>query len=188
MSKFAGLLALFTIVPLIELALLIPLGQAIGLWPTIALVLVTGVLGAVLGKSEGLRAWRRIQEDLAQAKMPGDAILDGLAVLIACAFLVTPGVLTDVAGIALLLPFMRRPIKALIRRRFTHMLESPTGPSFIGFSSFEGFPAPGEFYGHPGHGGGRYQGEDVIDVTPSTSDQGRPEVLRPGLGNDDDRG
>jgi UPF0716 protein FxsA len=164
-SKFAGLLALFTIIPLIELALLIPLGQMIGLWPTIGLVVLTGLVGAFLGKAEGLKAWRRIQDDLAHARMPGDAILDGLAVLIACAFLVTPGVLTDIAGMALLIPIARQPIKALIRRRFLNMLESPGSTGFFQFSSFESVHGSPDFY--PPRGA--YGGEDIIDVTPPSS-------------------
>lgn len=172
------LLALFTIVPLIELALLIPLGMEIGLWPTIALVLGTAILGAVLGKLEGAKAWRRIQEDLQQAKIPGDSILDGLAVLIAGVFLVTPGVLTDIVAIGLLIPPIRKPIRAFARKKFEKMIDtgqvnvvSPGG--FGGFSPGDG-PAGG---GADDSSGARpYQRspfdgqDDVIDVTPGEDD------------------
>ncbi|MFU8802646.1 MAG: FxsA family protein, partial [Bradymonadaceae bacterium] len=132
------------------------------------LVVGTGLLGAFLGKSEGLRAWRRIQEDLSRGSMPGDAILDGLAVLIACAFLVTPGVLTDIAGIALLLPFARRPIKHLIRKRFTRMIENPD-VGFIGFSSFDSFDSFHDMHGAHGYRG-HERAEGVIDITPNDDD------------------
>ncbi len=136
---FFRLLALFTIVPLIELALLIPLGMQIGLWPTIALVVGTALLGAFLGKLEGARAWANIKKDLNQGKMPGDSLLDGLAVLIAGIFLVTPGVLTDVVAIILLIPPARKPIRAMARKRFKKMLDSGdvsvfTPGSMSGFS------------------------------------------------------
>ncbi|MEZ4462269.1 MAG: FxsA family protein [bacterium] len=122
---FARLFLFFTIVPLIELLVLIPLGQQIGLWPTIAIVVLTAAVGAVLGKRQGLQAWNRIRTDLATGKMPGDSLLDGLAVLLACTLLITPGVLTDVTGLLLLTPFARKPLKAWAKRQFTNMLQNP---------------------------------------------------------------
>lgn len=161
------LLLLFTVVPLIELALLIPLGQLIGLWPTIGLVVATGLLGAVLGKLEGLRAWHAIQHDLRQGNIPADSLLDGLAVFIAGVFLITPGVLTDIAGLVLLIPPLRRPLKNAIRARFKAALESGTSTFFISQSSNVFGNSP---FG-PGAGdarspfGGADQG-DIIDITP----------------------
>ena len=121
----ARLFLFFTIVPLIELLVLIPMGQQIGLWPTIAIVVVTAALGAVLGKRQGLQAWNRIRTDLATGRMPGDSLLDGLAVLLACTLLITPGVLTDITGLLLLTPFARRPLKAWAKSQFTNMLQNP---------------------------------------------------------------
>ncbi|MBA2661781.1 MAG: FxsA family protein [Bradymonadaceae bacterium] len=158
----AKLLLLFTVIPLIELAILIPLGQAMGLWPTIALVFGTGLLGALLGKSEGLRAWHRIREDLGHGRMPGDAILDGLAVLIAAAFLITPGILSDITGILLLLPFARAPLKRLLQGRFTKMLEAPN----ISFMSFGSMDDLGGFADHASPFR-RPNDDGVIDITPA---------------------
>jgi|SRR6056297_2089681 len=103
---------LFVLVPLIELALLIQVGQWIGAFPTIFLVLFTGISGAWLARREGLRAIRRVQRDVAEQGVPGTAALDALAILVGGAFLLTPGVLTDIVGFALLLP----PTRALARR------------------------------------------------------------------------
>ncbi len=163
------LLALFTIIPLVELALLIPLGMQIGVWPTIGLVVATALLGAFLAKHEGARALASIKSELAEGKLPADSILDGLAILIAGVFLVTPGVLTDVVAIFLLIPVARAPVRAIARKRFEKMLETESmtfisGGAF-GESSFES-PGSGEASPFQGpFGPGADQGE-IIDVTP----------------------
>ena len=109
---FWRLLPLFTLVPLVELALLIYLGQHVGLWPTVALVLGTGMLGAWLAKVQGLFVLRQMQRDLACGQLPTVAIVDGVLILIAGAVLLTPGLMTDVCGFLLLVP----PTRALARR------------------------------------------------------------------------
>ena len=114
------LLLLFTLIPLVELALLIWLSEAagLGLAGTLCLVLLTGVVGAALARHEGLRCWRRIQQKLAAGDLPGYPLRDGLMILLAGALLVTPGVLTDLFGFALLLPVFRRIVKRWLARRF----------------------------------------------------------------------
>ncbi len=117
------LLVLFTVVPLLEVVLLTYLGTLLGVWPTIALVLVTGAIGAWLAKQEGLRVWTRWQEALAAGRMPEEGILAGVLVLVGGVLLVTPGVLTDAVGLSLLVPWSRQRIAAAIRtqleRRFS---------------------------------------------------------------------
>lgn len=108
------LLLLFTLVPLAELALLLWIGGRIGLLPTVALILVTGALGAALARRQGLATWRRFQEALAAGRLPGRELLEGLLILVAAALLLTPGVLTDAAGFLLLVP----PARRRIMRRF----------------------------------------------------------------------
>jgi UPF0716 protein FxsA len=147
----AKLFALFTIVPLIELLLLIPLSQVMGTIPTIVLVVTTALVGAVLGKSQGLQAWRRINEEFASGKLPGDAILDGLIVLVACVFLITPGVLTDVFGISMLIPFMRAPVRRFLKSRWTKRLQNGS----VTYIDLTAGQAPTRSYD-----------SDVIDVTP----------------------
>jgi UPF0716 protein FxsA len=107
-----NLLILFTVVPLIELALLAKLSGIIHFWPTIGLILLTGIIGAALARHEGLRTVRQIQSELNQGRMPGRQLVDALMILVAGALLVTPGILTDCVGFSLLLP----PVRALLRR------------------------------------------------------------------------
>jgi UPF0716 protein FxsA len=106
------LVVVFILVPLAELAVLIAVGEWIGLVPTLLLLLTVSVLGAWLAKREGLVAWRRLQQALADGRMPTVEVADGAMILLAGALLLTPGFLTDVAGILLLLP----PTRALARR------------------------------------------------------------------------
>lgn len=111
------LFLLFTITPIVETYLLVLLGQELGFWAAAALVLVTGVLGATLGKREGLKVWVAWREALAQGRMPEEGILGGVLVLVGGVLLVTPGVLTDVVGLSLLFPASRRVIARHVRRR-----------------------------------------------------------------------
>lgn len=119
---FAKLLVLFTVIPILELCVLIPMGQKVGLAPTLGLIIFTAVTGALLGKYQGASAWKRIKGDLATGQLPSDSILDGLAVLLASAFLVTPGILTDLTGFILLIPFTRAPIRAIAKKRLEKWL------------------------------------------------------------------
>lgn len=104
---FFRLLLLFTVVPLVELFLLIEIGRWIGAPATVALVIGTGALGAYLARREGLKTLRRVQTEWRQGRMPTQALLDGAMILIAGAVLLTPGILTDLAGFFLLTPFGR---------------------------------------------------------------------------------
>jgi UPF0716 protein FxsA len=115
------LILLFTIVPIIELYLLIQLGQAIGALATIGIVLVTGVVGAFLARREGFAIWTKIQEQLAQGLFPADKMIDGLMVFGAGVVLVTPGLITDVIGLLFLFPPTRRPIRNWIAKRLKGM-------------------------------------------------------------------
>jgi UPF0716 protein FxsA len=109
----------FILVPLAELAVLIAVGDWIGLVPTLVLLLVVSVAGAWLAKREGLAAWRRLQLALAQGRMPTAEVTDGALILLAGALLLTPGFLSDVLGILLLLP----PTRAIARRQLPRLAE-----------------------------------------------------------------
>lgn len=117
------LLALFVLLPLVELALLIQIGQWIGLVWTLGLVVGTGLLGATLARRQGLRAWVAIQTELRAGRMPARELLDGLLVLIGGIVLLTPGILTDLAGFALLVPATRAAFKRSLRRRLERAVE-----------------------------------------------------------------
>lgn len=116
------LFVLLTVVPLLELALLVVLGDLMGLAATLALVITTALAGAYLSKREGLRVLRSWQESLALGRLPTDAIMSGVLVLAGGIFLITPGVLTDALGILLLIPPTRRWIARRVERRLASRL------------------------------------------------------------------
>lgn len=126
------LLLLFIGVPLLEMAILIKLGEMIGFWPTIGLVVITGIIGAFLARMQGLLTLTRIQHELAEGRVPANEMLDGLLILIGGAVLLTPGLLTDLFGFSLLLPVVRRWLKSWIRRKFSTMVDSRTTHIHVG--------------------------------------------------------
>jgi len=106
------LVILFIVVPIAELYVLIQIGQAIGILPTIALLVIDSVLGAMLMRSQGRAAWMRFNQALAEGRVPGKEVLDSALVIFGGALLLTPGFLSDILGLILLLP----PTRALVRR------------------------------------------------------------------------
>ncbi|MBI1313256.1 hypothetical protein GC176_18345 [bacterium] len=118
MSVLGWLLLLFIVTPLVELWLLILVGEQVGATATIAIVLVTGTIGATLSRRQGLRTWGAIQEQLQQGKLPTDDLLDGLMIFIAGLLLITPGILTDIVGFSLLIPLVRRGLRWRLRGSF----------------------------------------------------------------------
>src|SRR5687768_13974867 len=106
------LVALFIVVPIAELYVLIQVGQEIGALPTIAILVVDSVIGSLLLRSQGRLAWRRFNEATSAGRVPAREVLDGALVIFGGAFLITPGFLTDVIGLLLLLP----PTRAVARR------------------------------------------------------------------------
>ncbi|MEQ1855440.1 MAG: FxsA family protein [Longimicrobiales bacterium] len=117
MNVLGGLALLFIVVPILELVILIRLGQFMGLWPTLALVLAAGFLGAALARFEGTRVLLKFQSELAAGRLPTQAAMDGICVMIGGVMLLTPGVLTDLVGLALLFPPTRRGIQWWVRKR-----------------------------------------------------------------------
>jgi UPF0716 protein FxsA len=118
------LLLLFIAVPLLELLILVKLGTVVGFWPTVGLVLLTGTVGAMLAKSQGMRVLRGIQSELAVGRVPAARLLDGLLILIGGIVLLTPGLLTDIAGLLLLFPPTRNRLKRPLRRKLEGMARS----------------------------------------------------------------
>lgn len=101
-------------IPAAEIGLLMFSGNMIGILPTFLLIILTGIVGAYLAKQQGLETIRKAQEEMRYGNMPGDAILDGICVLIGGTLLLTPGFVTDIAGLLLLIPFTRVYFKKLI--------------------------------------------------------------------------
>jgi len=118
MEAMVGVLVLlFVVVPLAELYVIIQVGQAFGALNTIALLILISVAGAWLVKREGLNVWRRFQRQIETGSVPGKELADGVMILFAGALLMTPGFLSDIAGILLLLPPVRAVVRAGVLRR-----------------------------------------------------------------------
>jgi UPF0716 protein FxsA len=126
------LAAMFIVVPLVEVYLLVQLGQAIGAWWTILVLIADGILGSLLVRREGGRAWRALQDALSSHRMPATELADGALILVGGTLLLTPGFLSDAAGLFCILPFTRplarRVLARVITRRLTQRL-SPAAPS-----------------------------------------------------------
>ena len=113
----AALIALFIIVPLAELYLILKVGDAIGAVWTILLLAADSVLGSVLLRTQGRAVWARFNATLTEGKMPHREVMDGVLVIFGGAFLITPGFLTDIVGLTLLIPPTRAVVRRLVVRR-----------------------------------------------------------------------
>jgi UPF0716 protein FxsA len=117
------LVLLFILVPIVEIYVIIQVGQAIGPWWTIALLIADSILGSMLMRGQGRAVWRRFNATLAQGRAPTREILDGALVIFGGALLLTPGFVTDIFGLALLVP----PSRALVRRLLTSRISARIG-------------------------------------------------------------
>lgn len=154
----------FTLVPLIEIAVLIRVGGIIGAGPTLALVVGTGLAGAWLARREGARSWRAVQTELAAGRLPATGLIDAFLILVAGVVLVTPGIFTDLAGLLLLVPGVRRPLAHRVRRRLAG------GARIVPLSG------AGPFGGAPGTGA-HESGTRTRDEEPSAGTERRGRVI-----------
>ena len=122
---FGRLFLLFAVIPVAEIYVLVSVGGAIGVLPTVALVLLTALAGAHLARLQGLAVMMRIRENLAQGFMPAEELLDGLLIFLAGMTLLTPGFLTDIMGLLILLPATRNIFKRWLRKKFDEWRQSP---------------------------------------------------------------
>lgn len=154
---FARLGCLFVVVPLLELALLVWIGQWIGVMPTVGLVAATGLLGAWLARKQGLRTLTELQLQAARGEVPAQAMLDGAAILVGGLLLLTPGILSDILGFSLLLPPTRRVLQRWAAQRMARGIRSGTMKfTYMGMGSEMGpgmGPGMGTGGGGPPHGG-----------------------------------
>ena len=114
----------FTLIPVIELYLLIKLGATIGPLYTLLLVIITGAVGAYLARLQGLEAMLRVKSRLQQGEPPAEEMLDALIIFIAGIVLLTPGLLTDISGLLLLLPATRLRFKIWLRQKFNQWVQN----------------------------------------------------------------
>lgn len=122
----ARLLLIFILVPLIELIILLRVGEILHVGPTLALIVVTGLVGASLARRQGIRILTRINAELTAGRLPTAELADGALVLLAGAMLITPGFLTDLFGLALLVPFIRARFRRMLVAYFRSRLEVRT--------------------------------------------------------------
>ncbi|EKF9703674.1 membrane protein FxsA [Vibrio cholerae] len=147
---FPILLFLFIAVPVIEIALFIQVGGVLGVWPTIALVLLTAIVGASLVRSQGLQTLLTIQQRLAQGQLPAQQILEGVMLAVAGVLLLTPGFFTDILGMLVLLPAPRAYLaKQLMSRVVVGNIHA----------SGAGFEQPNPFHDRANPNGTTYEGE-----------------------------
>lgn len=129
------LILLFTLVPIIELALLIKVGQHIGVGYTLGVVVITGIVGAYLAKLQGLLTLRRIQDDVSQGRMPTDRLLEGVLILCSGILLLTPGFITDLIGFMGLIPFTRNLFKQWLKRKIKDIINHGRAITITSFKS-----------------------------------------------------
>jgi len=164
---------LFVVVPIVEIYLLIQLGQVVGPWWTILILIADGILGSWLVKREGGRAWKGLQEALAAHRMPANELADGALILVGGTLLITPGFISDVVGLFCIVPLTRPVARRVLARVISRRLQVATaaastpgqsGPVSFGFGVPPGFRPPGPSSGsgapgapgraarRPGHG------------------------------------
>lgn len=147
MLRVIGVLLL---IPLFDALLLVVVASQIGLVPTVAIVVLTGLVGLLLVRAEGRHTLRKIQQKLGQGQPPTDELLDGALLIAAGAFLLTPGLVTDAVGFLLVLPPTRYPIRLALKKYVvTPYVDAKTGGFATGNVYVGGFP------GGDGAGGGR---------------------------------
>ena len=116
----------FTLIPVIELYLLIEIGHIIGSVNTVLVIILSGITGAYLARMQGMNTMIKLQNSLSQGIMPKEEIIDGIIIFIAGIVLITPGFLTDITGLLLLFPITRKIFKNLIRKKIDDMVNNKT--------------------------------------------------------------
>ena len=158
------LIVLFIVAPLLELYVILQVGDAIGALNTIALLVLASVVGSVLLRIQGRAAWRRFQEAVRSGRPPAREVVDGALIIFGAALLLTPGFLTDILGVLLLLPPTRALVRGVMARTLLGRLAiiTPAGP----------FRPPSG----PSPRGRRHPSDDVVEGTASEVDPTRKEL------------
>ena len=139
MKTIGKLFLLFTLVTTVELFLLLELAQLTSWWVSAAMIVLPGLAGAWLLKREGTKAFRAVVEAMSLQREPTTVILDGLLILVASVLLITPGVLTDLTGLALLIPAVRGVAREAIRRRVRTAIDQRLSEGRIQMATFDGY-------------------------------------------------
>lgn len=102
--------------PVIEIIVLLLSGNVIGFWPTLFLIVATGLIGAYLAKRQGMETWKKAQEQIRYGMMPGNEIIDGICIFFGAALLLSPGLISDIIGLILVFPPTRNLLKPIVIR------------------------------------------------------------------------
>ncbi|KRF59496.1 exlusion protein FxsA [Bacillus sp. Soil768D1] len=102
--------------PVIEIIVLLLSGNVIGFWPTLFLIVATGLIGAYLAKRQGMETWKKAQEQIRYGMMPGNEIIDGICIFLGAALLISPGLISDIIGLILVFPPTRNLLKPIVIR------------------------------------------------------------------------
>jgi UPF0716 protein FxsA len=124
---FFKLFLAFTLSPFIEIYLLIKIGGQIGAFNTVLIVILTGLLGASLARLEGIKTMTKVRDSLNRGDLPAEEMLDAMLIFVAGVVLLTPGFITDLTGLALLVPKLRYRFKRWLRRKFDEWLDKTNG-------------------------------------------------------------
>ena len=151
----ALLVILFIVVPIVELYVIIQIGEAIGLWPTLALLLADALLGSWLLRHQGRGAWRRFNEAIAEHRFPGKEVADGLLIAIGGTLLLAPGFITDIVGALFLIPPTRALVRRVLRGWATRRFIVMGGPAGAAYGAASGASTA---YGYARRAGGKAGG------------------------------
>jgi UPF0716 protein FxsA len=142
---------LLLLVPAVEIAVFVKIGQIIGAWKVVALVFLSAILGVALLRYQSIGVIRRLDRDLKQGRMPDASLFDGFLIVVGAVLLIVPGLVTDVIGLFLMIPFVRRLVRNFLKSRVT----------VREFSSYRGFRR-------------RRREEDVVDLSPEDFQRHEP--------------
>lgn len=148
---FRVLFILFIIIPIIEISVLMQVGELLGMWPTIGIVILSAWVGAKYVRQQGLATLQSVQTKMAQGEMPSSEIVTGLMLLVAGVLLVTPGFVTDIFGLSLLVPSLRQVIAASVQKHINvnaHVAGNSAGASFQYGKTYEGNTYENEEFSH----------------------------------------
>jgi UPF0716 protein FxsA len=168
------LIVLFIVVPIAELYVIIKVGELIGVFPTLILLLADALLGAWLVKHQGRGAWRRFNEALAQRRFPGREVVDGVLIVIGGTLLLTPGFITDIFGFFLLIP----PTRAIARRLLKRFTLGRFAVVRVGGPGGFGGPGGPDPFGGPGGAGRPSRDYDFDATAEEVPGNGEPEEKR----------
>lgn len=118
------LFLLFTILPILEIIIYIQMGKYIGVIPTLVMILGTGIAGVILARQQGFITMVRAREELRYGRVPGSELLDGLLIFTGAIFLLTPGLISDLAGFVFLLPFTRKIVRRFLKKKLKKWIET----------------------------------------------------------------